>query len=190
MKLSEWKRRAGVVAEVLPQYRPMRFGFVRFDEWIAAGYYVDSSAFSSAAFYVQAFAMPRFVPADSLYFDYGFRVNGRWEEVGPDLAGAVAAAEPRLAEVATLDGLRAEASEQQRNINHVEVHLCTAVLTREESSFIEMKRAALNLVPEVPWEADVRNRCIELAELVEDQGFEAGEAILTGRRGEVDRLLA
>jgi hypothetical protein len=128
VKASEWKRAASVVAAVLPEYRQSPFGFVRSDEWIAAGYYVDSSAFSSAAFYVQAFVMPRFVPADSLYFDYGFRVNGRWEEVGPELAEAIAAAEPRLAEVATIAG----ASDWQRNINHTEVRLSVAVLTRNE----------------------------------------------------------
>lgn len=190
MKAREWKKASGVVANVLPEYRLIRFGFVRCDEWIAAGYYIDSSAFSSTAFYVQAFAMPRFVPAESLYFDYGFRVNGRWEEVGSELADAITEAEPKLAEVATVGGLLAGTTDWRLNVNHAEVRLCIAVLTRDDALFVETRQAVKKLVAEVPWEEDVRNRCLELAAVVDDSGFPAGEAILARRREAVDRLLA
>jgi hypothetical protein len=189
VKAAEWKRSADVVAAVLPEYSAIRFGFVKSTEWIASGYYADSSAFSSSAFYLNAFVMPRFIPAESIYFDYGFRVDGQWEKIGPELADAVAAAEPKLADAATLDGLLAAASDWQRNINHAELRLCVSVLMRDEAAFAEAKHATTDLVPEVRWEAEVRTRCLEFAALAADQGFQAGEAVLASRRPEADRVL-
>ena len=178
------------MADVLPEFRPIRFGFVKTDDWIASGFYVDSSAFSSSAFYVQAFAMPRFVPADSIYFDCGFRVKGRWEEVGPELAHAVAAAKPELTERATLTGLIAATSDWQRNINHAEVRLCAATILEDDVVVDEVRRTLSDFVPEVPWEADVRDRCLKVLRLVDAGGYAAGQEELAGRRQAVDRLLA
>ena len=190
MKAAEWKRAAGIVADVLPEYRPMRFGFVKTDDWIASGFYVQSSPFSSSAFYVEAFVMPRFIPSVGISLSYGFRVNGRWEEVGPELADAVAAAKPELAQRATLTGLLAATENWQGDLNQTELRLCIAAIIRDDDLFNEVRRTLSEYEPEVEWEADVRDRCLGLVRIFDVGGYASVEQELARHREEVDRLLA
>jgi hypothetical protein len=190
VRAAEWKRAAGIVADVLPEYRAMRFGLVKTDEWVASCFYVQTSAFSASAFYVEAFALPRFIPTKHLYFNYGFRVNGRWEEVGSELADAVAAAEPELAEQATLTGLRAATDGREEDINRTEVRLCVAAIVRDDDLFSEARRTVCEFEPEVEWEADVRDRCVGLLRIFDAGGYASLEQEFARYRDEVDRLFA
>ena len=66
--------------EVLPDFRPMSRGYKRLHEWLAECFVAEPSAFSATNFYIQAFVLPRFVPTDQIYFDFGFRVGELWQE--------------------------------------------------------------------------------------------------------------
>jgi hypothetical protein len=189
VKAAEWKRAARPLAEVLPGFRPIKFGFSRVHEWIAECVAADTSAFSANAFYVQAFALPRFVPTDHLYFDYGFRIGGRWERVSPELVGEVRRALPRLSELATLDGLLAATAQWKLNLYHAEVRLGIAVLREDVVVFDSTRATIATWTPTLAWEPEVMSRCATLAGAVDRGGFPAGLAELKGRRSEVDRLL-
>ena len=73
-------------------------------------------------------ALPRFIPTEHLYFDYGFRIGGRWEHVSPELVDAVRGALPRLSELANLKGLMTAAALWEVNLHQAEIRLCIAVL--------------------------------------------------------------
>ena len=190
MKATTWKRVSQPIAEALPGFRPIKFGFARVGEWIAVCIVADSSAFSSAAFYMQAFALPRFVPAQHLYFDYGFRIGGRWEEVSNELVDAVRASLPRLSELASLDGLLAAAEHADLNLFHAELGLCIGVLKRDTELFESARARIANWTSTLAWEADVLARCNDLVHVVGQAGFSEGVATLAHRRQDADRLLA
>lgn len=190
MKATTWKRESRPLADALPGFRSIKFGFARVGEWVAECIVADSSAFSSAAFYVQAFALPRFVPAEHLYFDYGFRIGGRWEEVSAELVGAVRASLPRLSKLASLDGLLGAAENADINLYHAELRLCIGVLKEDRQLFESAHKRIVGWTPTLAWEPDVLARCEALACSVVEGGLSQGVAVLEHRRHEIDRLLA
>jgi hypothetical protein len=190
VNVATWNRVSQPIGDVLPGFRPIKFGYARVGEWVAECIVAESSAFSSAAFYVQAFALPRFVPTDHLYFDYGFRIGERWEEVSAEVVEAVRDALPELSQFASFDGLLNAAVQPDVNLYHAEIRLCVSVLTRDAELFEEARELIANWTPAPGWEIDVLARCVELVRDVEEEGFPRGVATLEQRRQDVDRLLA
>ena len=190
MKAVEWERESRPLSAVLPGFRSIKFGFARVDEWVAECIAADTSAVSSAAFYVQAFALPRFIPTEHLYFDYGFRIGGRWEHVSPELVDAVRGALPRLSELASLNGLMTAAARWKVNLYQAEIRLCIAVLLGDLSLFEEAQARFATWTPTLEWEPEVIARCEGLMRDVEHGGFARGVAELERRRSDVDPLIA
>lgn len=189
LRATEWKRASARLADVLPGFKPIKFGFADICGWVAKCVYVDSSTFSSAAFYIQAFAFPLFIPADHLYFDYGFRVNGRWERVSDELMEEVRTALPQLTSLATLDGLLASAGDWRVNIYQAELRLCIGVLKKDAELVDDSRRAIEAWVPKVAWEFDVIGRSADVVREVDANGYEGGLRILDARRAALVRLL-
>ena len=174
MKASDWSRASGPLAAVLPGFEPFARGFVRRHEWVAECIYVDSSSHSRTAFYVQAFALPLFVPTDHLYFDYGGRVGDRWEDVDAELVDGVERVLPTLRELATLDGLRRKAQRPNQDLHHAEVHLCVALICGERERFDALAEQIRGWIEQVPWQRPIIERCVGLAATVHDSGEEIG----------------
>jgi hypothetical protein len=167
----------------------MRNGFVRMHEWIAECMLAESSAFSATSFYVEAFVLPRFVPSDHLYFDYGFRVGDRWEALSEELLDKVRAARPQLEGMASLGVLWDRASRPDVNLHHTELRLCISILQESTARFTEAADAIARWQSEREWENGVLGRCRDVISKVNDTGFAEGIASLENRRPPVDQLL-
>ena len=106
MKAREWSVAARPLEPILSGFHPIKRGFARQHEWIAECVYADPSSNSKSMFYLEeVFVLPLFIPTEYLYFNYGFRIGGIWDEVGTELTQALREALPRLASLATIGGL-------------------------------------------------------------------------------------
>jgi hypothetical protein len=168
----------------------MRFGFARVDEWIAECLRAESSSFNSTAFYMQAFALPRFIPTEHLYFNYGFRIGGRWDGISSELVTAIRGSLARLSNIASFDGLLGAATQPDVNARHAEVRLCVGLLTNDMALFKNMSEQILSWKVKLAWEPDVLGRCHDLIIAVDHEGPSRGVAILESRRTGIDALLA
>jgi hypothetical protein len=181
VRAAEWSRVSWPLAAVLSDFEPVKRGFIRRHEWVAEGFYADSSSFSRSVFYLHAFAIPLFVPSDHLYFTYGARVGSRWEGVTDELLAAVRASLPGLRELATLDGLRRRADRPAVDLHHAEVHLCVALIQEKAERFVTLAKAIDAWNEQLAWERPTIDRCARLAEIVRAAGQEAGIQTLRER---------
>jgi hypothetical protein len=169
----------------MPGFEPVRAGFVRRHEWIAECLLYESSAFSRERFYLQAFALPLFIPTDHLYFSYGFRVgNGYWEAVDTKLLKEVRRALPKLEQLATLKGLSTATSDWRRRLDiyHAEVQLCLHALFDERSKLEGIAEQLDSWQTTTDWESAVLQRCKDFSAIVQREGVPAGIAELERRR--------
>ena len=191
MRASEWKKACQPLAAVLPGFEPYKTGFVRQREWIAECIHMDSSSFSSTRIYIEAFALPLFVPTDYLYFDYGDRVGHHyWEGVTDELVDAVAAHLPILQEFATLDGVMQRAEQPDIDAHHAELHLCVALIQGKRDRFDKMAHALRVWDADQDYENEIVRRCASLAAIVEASGVDAGVSSLRERIPVVMSLFA
>lgn len=191
MKSAEWKRAARPLADALPAFRAMRRGFVREHEWVAECIYADQSGFSKSV-YLEAFVMPLFIPADSIYFNYGFRIGSgtrTWSTIDDKAVAAVLSALPQLHKLASVSALIAHASEWKVNPYHLELRLRGSLIQRDERLFTEGNELLRGWKIEVAWERDIIDRCHELVEFVDQAGMEAGVLQLHQRRDSVLAVL-
>lgn len=189
MRARDWARAAKPLQTVLAGFRPMRFGFVQEEQWLAKCIYADSSGFKAERFFVHAFVMPLFIPTDHLNLTYGFRVGSYWEQVDDGLTGAVKEALPRLDAIATLSGLADLANDWTVNVRDAEVQLCISVLQTDETTFAGMEKVLTQWRPQQDWETEVLERSKAVMATVETGGFEKAKHELAGRRQQVLRVL-
>jgi hypothetical protein len=189
VKSREWKRISPPLADLLPGFEPVRAGFVRRHPWIAECLLYESSDFSRERFYLQAFALPLFIPTNHLYFTYGFRVgNGYWEAVDANLLEEVRRALPKLERLATLEGLRTASADWHRNLDpyHAEVQLCLHALFDDRSEFQDIAERLDSWKTSTDWASEVLQRCKDFAAIVLRGGSPAGIAELQRRRDSLD----
>jgi hypothetical protein len=189
MRAREWARAAQPLARELDGFHPIRFGFARPHDWVAECIYAETSAFSSETFYIEAFALPLFIPSTHLYFDYGFRIGTSWQDVSPRLAAAVRASRHRLSEIASLSGLHAAASYPESNIHHAEVRLGIDLLTGDTDAFQITREIVQRWEISIEWEREVLDRCQTLLRAVDAGGPGSGIAELARRRDVTRQLL-
>jgi hypothetical protein len=190
VKATEWTTLSGPLAAALPDFEQVKKGFIQRHEWVAACFYADSSSYSGSAFYLEAFALPLFVPSDHLYFNYGGRVGAKWEDVTDDLLRAVEASLPRLNQLATLDGLLGCAVRPHVDLHHTEVHFCVALIRGDVESFHRLGDEIGTWNEEQTWERPIIDRCATLAETVRVAGPEVGIGTLRQRAPGVLALFA
>lgn len=190
MKPSEWSKMSKPLAAILPGFDPFKKGFIRRREWVVECIYADSSGYSARAFYLEAFALPLFVPTDHLYFNYGRRVGRRWEAVTDDLVRAVEASLPMLEESATLDGLLQSAARPQVDLHHAEIHFCVALICDHLEDFHRLAEEIAAWSVERVWERPIIERCAALTEAVSAEGLDAGTQVLRERAPGVLALFA
>lgn len=162
-------------------------GFVREGEWVAECFFADSSAFSKDFFYLEAFALPLFVPTDYLYFNYGFRVGG-YEAVTKDVVTGVRKASDRLAKMATLDGLEKSAS-NDLEIRTWELKMYSAILRNKLDRAQELSETINGWKIERAWEAEVVERAAKIAALLRGGGRPTALEGLARNRDAVRELL-
>jgi hypothetical protein len=136
----------------------MRRGFFREHHWVAACIYADTSSFSRERFYLDAFALPLFIPTDHLYFNYGFRIGTHWDELTDETIDAVAAALPRLESLTTWAGLVAAARSWTVNLRAAELRLCIGILAPEETALAPVREAIEQWRVSRGWEHEVLER--------------------------------
>jgi hypothetical protein len=191
LRVKEWIRASAPLVPVLEGFERAKGGaFVRQHKWVAEIVDYDSSGFSKEDFYVEMFAFPLFIPSEYLTLSYSAkRLNGEGGEVTPDLVAAVEAALPKLAQIATFDGLRAKAKYPATSIRHAEMHQCLGVLTGDETLIEEIREFLEIFTPNVDWARDVLDRCLAFSRLIDEGGLAAAMEELENRRVELEPLL-
>jgi hypothetical protein len=189
MRAREWATAAQPLARVLEGFQPIRFGFARAHDWVAECIYAETSAFSSETFYLEAFALPLFVPSKHLYFDYGFRIGHSWHGVTPKLTEAVRASLRNLSEIASLAGLHAAASDPESNIHDAEVRLGVELLSGDTDRFQRTRGILERWEVSIEWEREILDRCENLFRTVDAGGPGSGIAELARRRDSTRQLL-
>lgn len=165
----------------------MTRGFVRETDWVAECFFANSSAFSKDVFYLEAFALPLFVPTEHLYVNYGFRV-GRYENVNAEVVKAVQKARGRLAKMSTLEGLEKAAS-SNLDIRSRELKMYAAIL-RDSVDRAEEDFETISLWKvERDWESEVIDRAARIAALLRASGRSGAMEALKEHREAVRGLL-
>lgn len=188
MRAKEWTKLSAPLAGRLTGFRPIEFGFVREREWVAECLTVNTSAFSKEAFYMEAFPLPLFIPTDTLYFNYGFRIGQRWVSVGQELEAAVVSAIPRLETLATLRGLW-DAARSSDFVRDLEVRVCIALLTGDLDLMAEYAGRMFERPWSRGWEVEVVDRVRTLQDRVMNYGPDSGGELLAEYRTRVRELL-
>jgi hypothetical protein len=189
MRVAAWNKKSEPIADVLPDFRRFKHGFVRELEWVMEAFLADSSSFDANRVTIHAFVLPRFVPTEHIHFGWGFVIRNFWDDVGPETAAEILAARPALDRLTSFAALREKADNWRIDPNHAELRLCLDVLERDEDDFATVARHVASADSEgVPWIEAVLARCRDLVQVVSDGGWEAGEAVLRSRRSAVDRL--
>jgi hypothetical protein len=190
MKRSVWNKKSEPIAAALPGFRRFKGGFVRESEWVFQAFLADSSSFDANRITIEAFVLPRFVPTDHLHFGYGFRVRDFWNEIGPETVAEIVAARPALERLASFDGLREGSRRWRTDKNRAELRLCLSILERNAADFTAVSRHLASADADgIAWKEHVLGRCRDLAQVVNNGGWGAGESVRSRREG-VDRLFA
>lgn len=171
MKQREWVRASEPLCEILSGWERMPMGFYTLPSpWIAACIRAESSAFSPTQIYIEAFPLPLFVPAEALYFDYGFRVGGSWDGVTAELLADIPEAVQRLLASCRLESLEASASQPDLNIRHTELRFVASLLRGDRQAASTFRQLLEAWQVRVPWEAEVRERCLTLGDHLDEPG--------------------
>jgi len=189
VKAKEWEKASAPLAEVLPEFRRMRRGFFKLTgEWTAACLYANPSGFSRTTIYMEAFGLPLYLPSESLFFPFGFRVGHSWEGVEPGLVAEVRKSVPRLIKLADLRSMIKASSDWRIDPNQLEVRLGAGVILEEKSLVEEARRALVDWKAVQPWEPAVLERSRTLLDILDREGRSGAMAEL-GRRREVTTKL-
>lgn len=191
MRASDWKYYAKPLAAAFPDFELMTKGLVKRHPWVAECLLAESTD-SRKVFYLEAFALPLFVPTDCLYFSYGFRIGQRWDaEItsASELVGAVEAEMPRLHALATTEGLTEMTSRWREDPYQAEVRLCLSLLADDQTEMGTVARALRAWHSTIDWEEEIVRRCLDLIDVVTKHGMPAGLAVLEQRRSHLDLLL-
>jgi len=189
MKAKEWEKASAPLAEVLPGFQRMRRGFFKLTgEWTAACLYANPSGFSRTTIYMEAFGLPLYLPSDSLFFLFGFRVGHSWEGVEPKLVEEVRKSVPKLMKLADLRAMVKASSRWRIDPYHLEVRLGAGVILEEKSLVEEARRALHEWHIGQPWEPMILERSRTLLDILDREGRSAAMAEL-GRRREVTTKL-
>jgi len=190
VKAKEWEKASAPLAEVLPGFQRMRRGFFSLtSEWTAACLYADQSGHSATTIYIEAFGLPLFLPEESLFFLFGFRIGNTWEGVEPKLVEEVRKSVPKLMTLADLRAMVKASSRWRIDPYHLEVRLGAGVILEEKSLVEEARHALHGWHIERPWEPMILERSRTLLDILDREGRSAAMAELGRRREVTTRLL-
>lgn len=193
MKLSEWKRVSAPLAERLPEFRRAGRGFFLESEWVAVGLSMDESR-QKEQFYLEAFLMPLFVPAETVYFNYGHRLRDRdgrqtWSAFDGDLVSLTVDALRDLRTPDPLARLRNMIERQPVTVATLETLLCISLLSNSSRGYREYARMAHDWVVPDELTGAYLERCRRVTRLVDLGGREAALVLFADRRESVRELL-
>jgi hypothetical protein len=190
VKEKDWVVASEPLAEALAGFRRMKRGFVRtVGEWVAAGIYCDNSAHSKTVVYLQAFALPLYIPKVHLWYPFGFRIGNTWDRVDDQAVAAAVKAVPKLMKLADLRAMVKQGDRWKIDPNHLEVRLGAGILL-DDRRLVEDARVVLPSWPvERDWEHQIVKRCAQLLDIVDAQGRNAAVAELARRREVVMAVL-
>lgn len=194
MKQSEWKRLSAPLAGRLSEFRRVGRGFVLDAEWVAVCLFMDESR-KTEEFYLEAFLFPLFIPAESIYFNYGTRLRDRsgaqtWPEFDDQLLSLAVGATHDLRAPDPLRHLQKMGERRPLNILTVELRLCLALLLGDDAAYRKYVEVAREWPVDDDATSEILVRCHRVIDLVDLGGREAALILFADRREGTRKLIA